>query len=60
MIDKSTINGALDRIDNSMSVTYLYIKKDFSAINKANEKVLHYIFESIQCYLVNTGKTDGQ
>jgi len=44
MIDKSTINDALNHIDNSMSVTDLYIKKDFSAINKANEKVLDYIF----------------
>lgn len=39
-IDKNTINDTLNHVDPSMRVTDLYIKKDFSAINEANGKVL--------------------
>lgn len=44
-IDKATVHEALNHVDNSYSVTDLYIKKDFSAINKANKKVLKYVFK---------------
>lgn len=43
-IDKATVHEALNHVDGSYSVTDLYIKKDFSAINKANKKVLDYVF----------------
>lgn len=43
-IDKNTINDALNHVDPTMRVTDLYIKKDFSAINEANGKVLKYVF----------------
>ena len=43
-IDKETINEALNHADKHMAITDLYIKKDFSAINEANKKVLDYIF----------------
>ena len=42
--DKSTIDEALNHVDKNLSVTDLYIKKDFSIINKVNKSVLDYIF----------------
>lgn len=51
--DKATINEALNHIDKSMSVTDLYITKNFTAINKVNKKVLDYIF-----YSDNKNETD--
>lgn len=45
-IDKYTINEALNHVDRDMSVTDLYIKKDFTRINEANKSVLDYVFNS--------------
>ncbi len=45
-IDKYTINEALNHVDRDMSVTDLYIKKDFTRINEANRSVLEYVFGS--------------
>jgi integrase len=44
--DKSTIDEALNHIDKRLSVTDLYIKKDFSIINEVNKSVLDYVFKS--------------
>lgn len=44
-IDKATIKEALNQTDKSMSITDLYITKDFTAINNANKKVLDYIYQ---------------
>lgn len=46
-IDKFTIHEALNHVDKDMSITDIYIKKDFSNINEANKSVLEYIFNSI-------------
>lgn len=43
-IDKYTIHAALNHIDNSMKVTDIYIERDFVNENKANTKVLRYVF----------------
>lgn len=40
------INDMLCHVDNSMRITELYIKKDFSAINEANFKLIDYIKKS--------------
>ncbi len=34
----------LCHIDERMRVTNLYIRKDFSLINEANEKLMAYVF----------------
>lgn len=44
-IDKYTVHAALNHIDESMKVTDIYIKRDFVAENKANQKVLKYVFQ---------------
>ncbi|KAA6327842.1 hypothetical protein EZS27_023192 [termite gut metagenome] len=44
-IDKYTVHAALNHIDETMRVTDIYIKKDFTAINEANRKVIEYVFE---------------
>lgn len=46
-IDKFTIHEALNHVDKDMSITDIYIKKDFSNINEANKIVLEYIFNSL-------------
>lgn len=38
------VNDMLCHIDERMRVTNLYIKKDFSLINEANEKLMDYVF----------------
>lgn len=43
-IDKWTVNEMLCHTDCSMRVTDLYIQKDFTPINKANFKLLDYVF----------------
>lgn len=43
-IDKYTVHAALNHVDESMKVTDIYIKKDFTAINDANRKVLDLVF----------------
>lgn len=43
-IDKYTIHAALNHIDESMKVTDIYIERDFVNENKANTKVVRYVF----------------
>lgn len=43
-IDKFTVHEALNHVDRDMAVTDIYIKKDFSAINEANRRVLEHVF----------------
>lgn len=38
------VNDMLCHVDSSMKVTELYIKKDFTAINEANYKLIDYVF----------------
>lgn len=45
-IDKYTIHAALNHIDESMKVTDIYIERDFLNENKANAKVIKYVFGS--------------
>lgn len=44
-IDRYTINLMLNHTDNSMKVTELYIREDFSQINEANSRLLEYVFK---------------
>ena len=43
-IDRWTVNLMLNHTDQSMRVTDLYIKRDFTPINEANFKLLEYMF----------------
>lgn len=43
-IDKYTVHAALNHIDDSMKVTDIYIERDFVNENKANAKVIKYVF----------------
>lgn len=43
-IDKYTVHAALNHIDDSMKVTDIYIERDFVNENKANAKVVKYVF----------------
>ena len=43
-IDKYIVHAALNHIDNSMKVTDIYIERDFVNENKANAKVVKYVF----------------
>ena len=43
-IDKYIVHAALNHIDESMRVTDIYIERDFVNENKANAKVLRYVF----------------
>ena len=45
-INKYVVYGALNHIDESMRVTDIYIERDFSNENKANAKVVKYVFEN--------------
>ena len=45
-IDRWTVNLMLNHTDQSMRVTELYIKRDFTPINEANFKLLEYMFGS--------------
>lgn len=42
-IDKYTVHLALNHTDQSTAITDVYIRKDFSVIDKANDKVIDYI-----------------
>lgn len=42
-IDKWTVHEALDHVDRDTRIDDLYIKRDFTNINKANEKVMEYV-----------------
>lgn len=44
-IDKYTVHEALNHVDKNTSVTDVYIKKDFRAINEANRRVVDFVFE---------------
>ena len=43
-ISKYIVNDMLNHTDQSLRITELYIKRDFSVINKANKKLLTYVF----------------
>jgi len=43
-IDKYTVHAALNHVDESMRVTDIYIERDFVNENKANTKVVKYVF----------------
>lgn len=43
-IDKYTVHAALNHVDESMRVTDIYIERDFVNENKANAKVVRYVF----------------
>lgn len=43
-INKYIVHAALNHVDESMRVTEIYIKKDFTAINEANTEVINYVF----------------
>ena len=43
-IDKYTVHAALNHVDESMRVTDIDIERDFVNENKANEKVVKYVF----------------
>ena len=43
-IDKYIVHAALNHIDDSMKVTDIYIERDFVNENKANAKVMRYVF----------------
>ena len=43
-IDKYIVHAALNLIDDSMKVTDIYIERDFVNENKANAKVVKYVF----------------
>lgn len=43
-IDKYTIHAALNHLDDAMRVTDIYIERDFVNENKANAKVVKYVF----------------
>ena len=43
-INKYTIHAALNHVDDAMKVTDIYIERDFVNENKANVKVVKYVF----------------
>ncbi|MBQ4083112.1 MAG: phage integrase SAM-like domain-containing protein [Bacteroidaceae bacterium] len=43
-IDKYTVHAALNHLDESMKVTDIYIERDFAIENRANAKVMEYVF----------------
>ena len=43
-IDKYTVHAALNHVDDSMRVTDIYIERDFANENRANAKVVKYVF----------------
>lgn len=47
-IDRWTVNLMLNHTDQSMRVTELYIKRDFSPVNEANYKFLEYVFGKVE------------
>ena len=44
-VSKYVVHEALNHIEESMRVTDIYIERDFSNENKANAKVIRYVFE---------------
>ena len=43
-IDKYTVHAALNHVDESMRVTDIYIERNYVNENKANTKVVKYVF----------------
>ena len=43
-IDKYTVHAGLNHVDENMRVTDIYIERDFVNENKANQKVVKYVF----------------
>lgn len=43
-IDKYTVHSALNHVDETMRITDIYIERDFVNENKANAKVVKYVF----------------
>ena len=43
-IDKYTVHAALNHVDETMRVTDIYIERDFVNENRANTKVVKYVF----------------
>ena len=43
-IDKYTVHSALNHVDETMRVTDIYIERDFVNENRANAKVVKYVF----------------
>lgn len=43
-IDKYTVHSALNHVDEAMRITDIYIERDFVNENKANRKVIKYVF----------------
>jgi integrase len=43
-VDKYTVHTALNHVIDEMKVTDIYTKKDWSPIDRANRKVLDYVF----------------
>lgn len=43
-IDKYTVHSALNHVDEAMRITDIYIERDFVNENKANRKVVKYVF----------------
>ena len=44
-ISKYVVNDMLNHTDQSLKITELYIKKDFSHINESNVKLLDYVLK---------------
>lgn len=44
-IDKYTVHAALNHVDDAMKVTDIYIERDFVMENKANAKVMKYVWD---------------
>lgn len=42
-VDKYTVHSALNHVDEAMRVTDIYIKKDWSHIDRANRQVLDFL-----------------
>ena len=46
-IDKYTIHDALIHLDKDTLIDDIYIKKDFTLVNEANQKVVDYVFDAL-------------
>lgn len=46
-ISKYVVNDMLNHVEPSMKITDLYIKKDFTAINEANFKLIDYVLDAM-------------
>lgn len=54
------VNDMLCHIDERMKITNLYIKKDFSAINEANAKLIDYVFGKQKDTSFEVAKDNGE